>query len=69
MKMFCAGSDVKTKFFNFLILGKSRFPPKKIITWTTEGKKNWNRGIKLHHLLINQLRREDSVQNRKFISI
>ena len=26
---FCAGSDIKQMFFNFLILGKSRFPPKK----------------------------------------
>ena len=25
----CAGSDIKQMFFNFLILGKSRFPPKK----------------------------------------
>ena len=28
---FSAGSDIRTNFFHFLILGKSRFPPKKVL--------------------------------------
>ena len=28
---FGAGSDIRTNYFNFLILGKSRFPPKKVL--------------------------------------
>ena len=40
MKMFShfsSGSDIGTHFFNFLILGKSRFPLKTFYTidWTT----------------------------------
>ena len=27
---FCAGSDIRTNFIQFLILGKSRFPPKNL---------------------------------------